>query len=173
MGPPSFFAQQGGFYPEPVEVPLSVWDIFYVTTLKAQRVECQRKEVAPTRPRPRFARRGQASRIYPLRSKRFAVSDVFPLWRARALAASRPSALPRAFSAKMRRDVRPRTARPVRLTAWGRFVSREAASNRARNLKPYATQSPVSGLSKFGMRLVGQVGLGATIITICRPSIFG
>ena len=31
-------------------------------TLKAQRVECHRKEVAPTCPRPRFARRGQASR---------------------------------------------------------------------------------------------------------------
>ena len=52
---------------------------------------------------------------------------------ARRLGASRPSALPRAFSAKMRKDVRPREARPVRLTARGRFVSREAASNRARN----------------------------------------
>ena len=33
-----------------------------------------------------------------------------------------------------KKDVRPHAARPVRLTARGRFVSREAASNRARNL---------------------------------------
>ena len=121
--------------------PLSALEFFDAATLKAKRVECLLKEVAPTCPRPRFARRGQASRIYPLRSKRFAVSDVFPLWRARALAASRPSALPRALSVKMRRDVRPRLTRPVRLTARGRFESREAASNRARNLFHFARKT--------------------------------
>ena len=49
--------------------------------------------------------------------------------------ASRGGDKRREFSEEMRKDVRPRLARPVHLTARGRFVSREAASNRAHNIR--------------------------------------
>ena len=62
-------AQHGGVYPEPVEGPLSVWEFFDAATLKPERVECRPKEVAPTWPRPRFARRRQASRKFSSNAK--------------------------------------------------------------------------------------------------------
>ena len=55
--------------------PLSALEIIDGPTLKAQRVECQRKEVAPTLSRPlRGLRQGVAH--LPSRSKRFAVSTL-------------------------------------------------------------------------------------------------
>ena len=41
---------------------VSALQLLDAATLKAERVECLLKEVAPTCPLPRFARRGQASR---------------------------------------------------------------------------------------------------------------
>ena len=50
----------------------------------------------------------------------------------------------RAFSQKMRNGFRSRVARPVRLTARGRFVSREAASNRARHFFHFTLKTGAS-----------------------------
>ena len=63
------YAQRGGVYPEPVEGPLSVFEIFGGTTLKAERVECPLKEVAPTLSRPlRGLRQGVAQFTFALKT---------------------------------------------------------------------------------------------------------
>ena len=80
-----------------------------------------------------------------LRSKRFALSALefyAAAWLRQLVSdrVSRGGSKSRAFSEKMRKSVMSRAARPVFLTARGRFESREAASNRTRKPLPQAVE---------------------------------
>ena len=88
-----------------------VADVWWNDTQSGRRVECLLKEVAPTCPRSRFARRVQASRIFPLRSERSAVSAALTLRSTRGVA-SEPVKGPVGLVFRDQQQEKPRLAKP-------------------------------------------------------------